>query len=302
MKRRSWKMVTLAAVASVGLSACTIPSALSAAQNTYGASPYLQVHFTATLTSTDPALASYSTALQHLTFELNEQSLAGLPIKSSLNQVNQDIVVLHGITRVATILENKSNLYLNLNFSALTQVPGMGSSAATLSTLNLLLGQRWIELPFSVVAQYAHSLAGLTLSRSTIANGENQLLNAVATIMAKGSAKPVTGGFVESGSTAKLVSSLATVLKALGLQSLSAAKTTGTYSVSVAMSGSTATGATVNLVVPTAKYGNETFRLSATFAHQTLAVTTPSSPLVVTTALIKQFGSSAGSILGGALG
>lgn len=302
MKRLSWKLVTLAAVASIGLSACSIPAALSVAQNTYGGSAYLQVHFTASLTSTDPALAHYSTALQHLTFDLNEQSLAALPIKSSLNQVNQNLVVLHGTSRVATILENKSNLYFNVNFTALSQVPGIATSTSTLATLNLLLGERWIEIPFPLVAQYAHSSAGTTLTRSAISNGENTLLNAVVNLLARGSATPTTSGYSESGSTMKLASVLASVLKTLGLPLESAAKVTGTYSASVTMSGNSATGASVTVVTPVAKYGNVVVLISATFAHQSVAVNTPTSPLVITPALIKQLGSSGSSILSGALG
>ena len=302
MKRRSWKVVTLSAVASVGLSACSIPAALSVAQKTYGASPYLQVHFSAALTSTDPALAHYTAALQHLTFDLNEQSLAGLPIKSSLNQVNQSLVVMHGATRVATILENKSNIYFNVNFTALSQVPGMTSSTTTLATLNLLLGERWIELPYSLVAQYAHTSLGLNLTRSTIPNGENLLASALANIMARGTATPVAGGYSESGSVAKFLSSLSTELKALGLRPASSTKAAGTYTVSVTMSGSVATGAHLTVVTPVKKYGNAVVRVSATFAHQALAVRTPTSPLVITPAFIKQLGSSGSSLLGGALG
>ncbi len=295
-------MVTLAGVASVGLSACSIPAALSVARNTYGSSPYLQVHFNATLTSADPALAHFSTALHHLTFQFNEQSLTGLPIKSSMSQVNQDLLVLDGTTRVATILVNKSNVYFNFDFGALGHVPGMTSSAGTLSTLNLLLGQRWIELPFSLVAQYAHSSAGLSLSRSTLASGENSLVSAVVSILARSASPSVTGGFTASGATATLVSSLTTVLKSLGIHSLVTAKVAGTYNVTVAMSGSSATGATVKLVVPMAKYGNATVTLTSTFAHQTLAVNTPGSSLVITPALIKQLSGSGSSLLGGALG
>lgn len=294
--------MTLAAVASIGLSACSIPAALSVAQNTYGGSQYLQVHFTATLTSTDPALAHYATALQHLTFELNEQSLAGLPIKSSLNQVNQNLVVLHGTSRVATILENKSNVYFNVNFTALSQVPGMTTSASTLTTLNLLLGERWIELPFPLIAQYAHSSAGITLTRSAFSNGENLLLNALVSILAGGTTTPTSSGFSESGSTAKLVSALAQGLKTLGLSSVTATKAPGTYTASVTMSGSIATGAHFTVVTPIVKHGNAIVRVNAAFAHQAVTVTTPASPLVITPALIKQLSGSGSSILSGALG
>ncbi len=302
MKRRNWKMVALAALTSVGLSACTIPAAQSVAQNTYGSSPYLQVHFTATLTSADPSLQSVATALAHLRFDLNEQSTTGAPIKSSLNQINQDLVVWHANTRVATILESKSNVYLNVDFSALSRVPGMSSSASSLAALNLLLGQRWIELPYALVAQYTHSAAGLNLTRSALATGPSRLLNAVVTLLAHGTTTSTATGVHVAGSSAQLARALAATLKSLGLASTSTVTAAGSYALDVTLSGTTATALALTVTTPSAKHGPSVLRLAATIAHQTLRVDVPSSPLVITPALVKQLGASGGSLLSGSLG
>jgi hypothetical protein len=295
-------MATLAAVASLGLSACSIPMALSEAQTTFGGSQFLQVHLTASLASADPASAHFATALQHLTFDLNEQSLSGLPIKSSLNRVNQDLVISNGTSRVATILEHKSNVYFNINFAALSHVPGMTVSASTLASINLLLGERWIELPFPLIAQYAHSSAGLNLTRSSISSSENQLLNALVSVLAGGTATTTTQGYSETGSMATLVDALAAGLKSWGSKLTPTTKVLGTYTVSVTMSGTQATGAAVKVVTPIAKYGNAIVNVFATFAHQAVAVETPTYPLVITPTLIKQLGSGGGGFLSGSLG
>jgi hypothetical protein len=294
-------MVTLAAVASLGLSACSIPVALSESQTTLGGSQFLQVHLTATLASADPASTRFARALQNLTFDFNEQSLTGLPIKSSLNQVNQELVVSSGTSRVATFLEHKSNVYFNINFTTLSHVPGLTISAATMASLNLLLGERWIELPFPLIAQYAHSSAGLTLTRSSISSSENLLSNALVSILAEGTTS-TTQGFSETGSLTTLVDALATGLKTLGSSFKPASKDLGTYSVSVTMSGTQATGATLKVVTPKAKYGRAIIHVFATFAHQAVSVETPTYPLVITPTLIKQLGGNGGGILSGSLG
>ncbi len=302
MKRRVWKMVSVVAVASIGLSACSVPAALSVAHHTYGGSPYLQVHFTASLTSSDPALAHTAAALAHLSFDLNEQSRAGTPISQSLNQVNQDLVVWHGTTRVATFLESQSNLYFNVNFTTLAQVPGASSNSSSLAALSLLLGNRWIELPFALIAQYAHSLKGLKLTASNLATGQNQLLNALVSLLARGTTTPTATGFEQAGSMAQLANALVSQFKGVGLPPSSLSKVKGSYALDVTMSGATATAVVVRLVTPTAKHGDAVVKVSATIAHQALAVAVPASPLVITPALLKQFGAGGGSLLGGSLG
>jgi hypothetical protein len=302
LTRQKWKTVTLAAVASLGLSACSIPVAISEAQTTFGGSQFLQVHLTATLASADPASTNFAKALQDLTFDFNEQSLTGLPIKSSLNQVNQELVVSSGTSRVATFLEHKSNIYFNINLATLSHVPGVTISAATLASLNLLLGERWIELPFPLIARYAHSSASLTLTRSSISSNENLLLNAVVSVLAEGTTTSTTQGFSQTGSLTTLVDALATGLKTLGSSIKPATKDLGTYGVSVTMSGTQATGATLTVVTPQAKYGRAIVHVFATFAHQAVSVETPTYPLVITPTLIKQLGSNGGGALGGSLG
>jgi len=84
-------------------------------------------------------------------------------------------------------------------------------------------------------------------------------------------------------------------------------KSKGTYKLAVSMNGTMATDAKFAITAPAGKYGDGTFTLSATFAHQSVNVTTPSNALVITTSFLNQLGVkqlkfNSGGILSGALG
>ena len=300
--RRSWKMLAVAATASLGLSACSVPVALSQTQKTVGDSAYLQAHFHATLVSHDQAVQRWVGALEHLTFDFNEQSVTGSPIASSLGQVNQSLVVSHGATHVATILEHKSDFYVNVNFAALSEVPGAANNAGTLASLNFLLGNRWIELPFSLVAQYVHSTSHLTLTRSSLPIDENLLLNGFVGFLAQVQPTVTSRGFSESGSLSTLIHALTSRLASFATSLAVPPTLNGSYDLSVAMSGSRASSATLRISVPSVAHGVSVLRVFVTFAHQDVAVATPNNPLVITPALVQQLSGSAKSILSTSLG
>ena len=300
--RRSWKMLAVAATASLGLSACSIPAALSQTQKTVGDSAYLQVHFHATLVSEGQAVQRWAGALDHLTFDFNEQSVTGKPIASSLSQVNQSLVVSHGAAHVATILEHKSDFYVNVNFAALSEVPGAGNNVGTLTSLNFLLGNRWIELPFSLVAHYVRSTSHFTMTRSSLPVDENLLLNEFVGFLAQVPPTANSRGFSESGSLSTLIHALTSRLPIFATYLPVPSTLTGSYDLSVAMSGSRASSATLQISVPSVTHGDSVLRVFATFAHQDIAVATPNNPLVITPALVQQLGSSAKSILSTSLG
>ena len=300
--RRSWKMLAVAATASLGLSACSIPVALSQTQKTVGGSAYLQVHFHATLVSQDQAVQRWAGALDHLTFDFNEQSVTGTPLASSLSSVNQSLVVSHGAAHVATILEHKSDFYVDVNFAALSEIPGAGNNARTLASLNFLLGNRWIELPFSLVAQYVHSTSHLTLTRSSLLIDENLLLNGFVGFLARIPATTNSRGFSESGSLSTLIHALTSRLPSFAKPLAAPSSLTGSYDLSVAMSGSQASSATLQISVPSVTHGVSAVRVFASFAHQDVAIVTPNSPLVITPALVQQLSGSAKSIFSTSLG
>jgi hypothetical protein len=290
--RRSVKTAAMVAVAALGLSACTIPSALSETRATLGGDQYLQVHFQVRLKDATPGSAKLIKVLQALTFEMNEQSTTGKPIENSINAVDQELVVVDGQQKVLTLVDVKSNLYLKVNFASLTSVPGLsvGSAAAELAALNVLLGSRWIEVPFSLTSQYSSTSLHTKLTQSTVATDENLLTNVVVSLLASGSATTAKNTTTVTGSLASLESILKAFLPKTGTSGITVPTTPGTYSVTVKSAETRATVANVVVTVPNATYGNIIVTAVASFAHQGVKVGAPANPLVITPALIKQFG------------
>jgi len=298
--RKSGKLIALAAAASLGLSACTIPMALSQASATLGGSQYLQVHFKVAFAGSGASVVQEEKVLKGLSFNLNEESANGAPLSHALNKVNQSLVVWNGSQRLMTIVDHKSNLYVNVNVPAIGHLSNAKIPGQELTAVNLILGNRWIEFPFTLIYQYAKKSTHFSLKRSSWASAEILVTNALVAALASGQTTTVAHGFTEAGTLASLVKTLEAIVPAAGATTLPTANVNGTYNVAVTMAGAQATSATASITAPSPPNGNATLTVAATFAHQDVRVSTPTYPLVITPALIKQLTSiSAGSNGGG---
>lgn len=299
MTRRTTKMMTLAAAAALGLSACTIPVALSQTTNTLGGSAYLQVHFKVAIAHGGASAAAEAKLLEGLTFDVNVASVNGAPIARALNKLNQELIVWNGSQRVATVIDHKSNLYVNVNIAALAHLPGVAIPANALTTTNLLLGNRWIEIPFDLIAHDAATSRHLTITRSTAVSTELRAVNALVAVLANMPTTTTATGFEQSGTLASLDKALATLVPST---STSTTPVPGTYKIAVTMAGTSATSAVATVVTPNGTAGDARVTMTATFAHQSVHVSTPTYPLVITPALIKKFGgTNGGGVLGAGL-
>jgi len=297
--RRTWHTTALVAGASLALSACSVPFALSATRTNLGGSQYLQLHASASLVSTSPTAKNEIKLLKALTFDVNEQSAAGIPIASSLNHVNTSVVVWHGHQQVMTLVTAQSNVYLSIDFAALAKVPGVTLSSTTLSALDLVLGNRWIELPYSLVAHYSSTTLHVTPARSTLSAEQILLTNAFVSAFALGHTTTTSHGFIDTGTLASLVSALGSVTTGATTKGT---PVKGTYRLTVTMAGTKATQAQLSISSPTVKYGNQVININATIAHQRLRVSAPGHPLVITSALLKQLGTFTSTGGAGVLG
>ncbi len=303
MRIRKGKLMAIVAGASLGLSACSVPVALSDTNATLGGSQFLQVHFSANLFARGASAAKVIKVLKALNFELDYQSANGGPLSSSLNTARSQVVVYSGTERVLTIVDVNSNEYLNVNIAALAHVPGLNLTPAKLAPINLILGSRWFEFPYSLVAQYETSTLHIKPTRTLAAQNDIKLVNALVTFFANQPTTTTTNGFSQSGTLANLESALLPMLKtAIKTPLPTGTPPRGTYNLSVTMNGSVATAAQIAVTAPNGKYGDGTLTLSATFAQANVPVSTPSGALVVTKSLLKQFSGGASGVLGGSLG
>jgi len=314
VKVRNGKMMAVVAAASLGLSACSVPVALSDTNATLGASQYLQVHLSANLFVRNPSLAKVIKIIKPLTFDINYQGTTSAPLASSLNTAKSEIVVFNGTQKVLTIVNVHSNEYLNVNISSLANIQGLGLTAAKLAPVNLILGSRWFEFPHSLITKYESSTLHIKASKNSTAVNDVMLVDALVTFFANQPTTTTSTGFTQTGTFASLQKALAAIVKSATTSpsTVTALKTApGTYKLAVTMNGSVATAAKLAITTPDGKYGDGTLTLNATFAQQSLNIATPSNALVITPAFLSQIaalgstkisGTNGGGILSGALG
>ena len=302
MKIHKGKLIAIVAGASLGLSACTVPVALSDTSATLGGSQFLQVHLTANLFAKGASAAKVIKVLKKLSYDINYQSATGAPLATSLNNARGEIIVSNGTERVLTIVDVNANEYLNVNVAALAHIPGLGLTAAKLAPINLILGGRWFEFPYSLVAKYETSTLHMKPTRTLAALNDIKIVNALVTFFANQPTTTTADGFAQTGTLANLESALMPLLKTAIKSPLPTTTLHGTYKLAVTMNGNVATAAKIAVTAPNGKYGDSTLTLSATFAQANAPVSAPSGALVVTNSLLKQLSGSGSGLLTGSLG
>ncbi|MDE3031149.1 MAG: hypothetical protein KGI65_05960 [Acidobacteriota bacterium] len=302
MRIRKAKLMAIVAGASLGLSACSVPVALSDTNATLGASQFLQVHLTANLFAHGASAAKVIKVLKKLNFDMNYQSANGAPLGTALNSARSELIISNATERVATIVDVNSNEYLNVNIPSLAHIPGLGLSATKLAPVNLLLGGRWIEFPHSLLAKYETSTLHLKPTAALAAKNEIQVVDALVSFLAKQPTTTTATGYTQTGTLASLVNALTPLLKSTVATPITTTAAKGSYKLALTMSGNVATAASLAVTTPNGKYGDATLTLTGTFARDNVPVTTPSNALVITNSLIKQLSGGAGGLLGGSLG
>ncbi|MDE3094046.1 MAG: hypothetical protein KGL23_08175 [Acidobacteriota bacterium] len=302
MRIRKAKLMAIVAGASLGLSACSVPVALSDTNATLGASQFLQVHLTANLFAHGASAAKVIKVLKKLSFDMNYQSANGAPLGTALNSARSELIISNATERVATIVDVNSNEYLNVNIPSLAHIPGLGLSATKLAPVNLLLGGRWIEFPHSLLAKYETSTLHLKPTAALAAKNEIQVVDALVSFLAKQPTTTTATGYTQTGTLASLVNALTPLLKSTVATPITTTAAKGSYKLALTMSGNVATAASLAVTTPNGKYGDATLTLTGTFARDNVPVTTPSNALVITNSLIKQLSGGASGLLGGSLG
>ncbi|MBU6515835.1 MAG: hypothetical protein KGQ78_08075 [Acidobacteria bacterium] len=302
MRIRKAKLMAIVAGASLGLSACSVPVALSDTNATLGASQFLQVHLTANLFAHGASAAKVIKVLKKLSFDQNYQSANGAPLGTALNSARSELIISNATERVATIVDVNSNEYLNVNIPSLAHIPGLGLSATKLAPVNLLLGGRWIEFPHSLLAKYETSTLHLKPTAALAAKNEIQVVDALVSFLAKQPTTTTATGYTQTGTLASLVNALTPLLKSTVATPITTTAAKGSYKLALTMSGNVATAASLAVTTPNGKYGDATLTLTGTFARDNVPVTTPSNALVITNSLIKQLSGGASGLLGGSLG
>jgi len=296
MNSRITLALTGLVVGSLSLSACgtTVKQTLHGAMHSVGAQPYVQMHLTASLSGTGANAASAArdeAVLAKLSYDVKEASANGGAIADASGKVNSDITINVSGTPLLHLIEIDKTIYVNIDFNVLSAFPQLGSSFThELPVAQLTYGNRWFEVPSSLLTSYLPSSTKAAAESTSQIEAETKIIDAITAVIEKGTYTSTGNGYQETGTLDALARGLAPAVAALEHKaSVPVGHTPGTYHVSLGLDGTTATSVSVGITAPN-KSGKMTVALQASISHHTDAITAPTAPTVITRQLLQGLG------------
>jgi hypothetical protein len=289
--RRYWIAGVVAAA--LGLSACgtaATSDTINSAVSSLSSSQYLQVHFTATASGAGSAEAQ--PYLKLLSFDVNYVNPTGAAI-SQATTPNAEMTFNVGSQALLDLREINGVAYVEINVSALSNIPSANIPASDLAAAQLLIGGRWFELTKGFVKTELKSLVPTSTTLSPAQESKDQatskkLISALTNLIDTGNSTALANGngYSETGSLASVANALYPTLTSIDPTMSKPADVKGTYDLTLTTSGSTATGGSLTITVP-GSTGDQSVGVQATVTHNNDPIVTPTDATVVTPALIK---------------
>lgn len=276
----------LVLASAVGLSACGAKATLDQAVTSVGASPDLQIHLTASYDGPD---TSATAILADASVDVHLANPSGAPLSQAGQDADAEVVVNLGGQTLADVREVGGNAYVEVDLDALSGAPGVDVSASEVAAAQLLLGGRWFEVPASLL-QSSASTAGADQANVTKDQAiVRAIVKDVVGVIEKTTYTTLPGGgFSETGTLTSIAAALRPTLASLAGVNAPVGTPKGDYTLTLSMSGSTATGSSISITAPDSSGANATIGLRATIAHADDAVAVPSDVTIVTPALLKE--------------
>ncbi len=293
---KAFTLLGLLAAGALGLSACGAQATVDQAVTSLGASPYLQLHLTGSLASADPAYANAQSVVKDLSLTLDYASTNGANLSAAGTSVDGEVLLDVAGTTALDVRSIGGNLYVELNLAPLASLPGLNVPPGSLGAAGQMLDGRWFEIPQSLLSQVA---AAHQPSAAQVARAQSLARAAIKALSTLVEGAPYTssnGTLTETGTLQSVVDALAPVLgPATGA---TPPTVSGTYSISLTTSGTTATGGSVTITsAGTSAHpapSPVTVSLQATAGHDTVPVATPAGAIVVTPSMLGQFSAIGG--------
>jgi hypothetical protein len=289
--RRYWIGGIVAAA--LGLSACgtaVTTDTINSAMSSLGSSPSVQVHFTATASGTGSAEAQ--PYLKLISFDVNYVNPTGAAI-SQATAPNAEMTLNIGSQALLDLREINGDEYVEIDVSALSNVPSSNIPASDLAAAQLLVGGRWFEISKGFLKTELKSLvptsATLTPAQETKDQATSKkLISALTNLIDNGNSTALASGngYSESGSLESVVTALYPTIASIEPTFTKPTDVKGTYDLTLMTSGSNATGGSLTINVPGSS-GDQSVGLQATVTHNNDPIATPTDATVVTPALIK---------------
>jgi hypothetical protein len=278
--------------AALALSACgSSPAAKKEAINqfvaSFGASPDVQVHLTASFSGpTTTNSARVQKILKEISMDVDVSNPSGAPLSQAAGKANTEIMFNYGSTSFIDLREVDSNLYVKVDVNALASIPGVNISTAEASEVQLVFGGRWFELPKSAFNSLVHSTKVPKAQLATDQATESKVLDAISNLIDSTSYKTLANGYSESGSLTSVEQAIAPALASLSHTTTNPKPTKGSYTLLLTTSGSTVSGISISVTAPYNKAGMATGAIAATIAHESDSIIVPSPVTQITPSLL----------------
>jgi hypothetical protein len=273
------------AAAALGLSACGATATLNGAVASLGSSPDLQVHVTAS--ASGAGTTQTQQVLSALSLDIDYSNPTGANLSQSNGKANAEVIVNAGGSPLLDLRDVNSVIYLEVNVTALSNVPSVNLSAADLAAAQLLLGGRWFEIPMSLLTSSFPETAKITAEASQEQAATKKIADALKKLIDTSPyTTPSSGTYSETGSLQSVINALLPTINSLGGSDASLSSVKGTYALELATSGSNATGASITVTAPNGTQGNASVELTATVAHASNTIVAPTGATVVTKSLL----------------
>lgn len=282
--------------ASLGLASCGAQASIDQAVSSLGSSPDLQLHFTGTASSTGSAQAEK--ALSLLSVDMNYSNPSGAALSQSSGTANAEILVNAGTQTLADVRVVDSNFYVLVNISAAADIPGVTLPASEVSSLQLIFGGRWFEVPKSLLTSITPAPSATTTAQADKeAAAARAIFDELSTLIANTAYTTLPdGGYSQTGTLASVVKAVLPTIQSFSGNNLPSTSVKGTYTLTVTASGSSATGGSITVTAPSsvAGQGNQSVGLNVTVAHASLNIAAPTGAIVITSSLLQGLLSQAG--------
>jgi hypothetical protein len=289
-------------VASLGLSACgsgtkaTIDSSIAS----LGAQPDLQIHFTASVSGSGTAEAQK--VLDVISMDTRYATPSGGPLSQANGKANGEVILNVGAKPLLDLRSIGSNLYVQIDLSAVNEIPGLPLTSrdqSELGALQLFLGGKWFEIPSTLLASELPSSAATKAKAAQDQAIERKIFDALSKLIDNGHATALSsGGYSETGTLESVVKALLPTIQSVDPSATSTSPVRGTYTLTLTNSGSSATGGSISITAPAGNgsSGDATVTLRAAVTHDSDPVVVPTNVTVITPALLQQLEGSASSV------
>ena len=289
-------------VASLGLSACgsgtkaTIDSSIAS----LGAQSDLQIHLTASVSGSGTAEAQK--ALDVISMDTRYATPSGGPLSQANGKANGEVILNVGAKPLLDLRAIGSNLYVQIDLSAVNEIPGLpltSQDQSELGALQLLLGDKWFEVPSTLLASELPSSAATKAKAAQDQAIERKIFDALSKLIDNGHATALSsGGYSETGTLESVVKALLPTIQSVDPSATSTSPVQGTYTLTLTNSGSSATGGSISITAPagSGSSGDATVTLRAAVTHDSDPVVVPTNVTVITPALLQQLEGSASSV------